>query len=272
MCGLPERSLTCSVGWSDPPSFVSSSGAPSPTTLSDMFIPPGQLTEDFNGHRLCSGGCGGGDDYYGHRDSIEIAELYARTHHSDEMHFSPIIDDDDVLYDEEDEVSDDCDGGVEDEEGGGCSVGGWSGGDVTPPASEEGCSSSVDDAGDPTVVPVDTTRHHSLADIVWQQHTNSNISNANQQQTNQSKTDGTGGPSVAVGKKLNNRFVCTSVSEEVVCQQQQRGEGGGDLLQWTAVGAQTSTKSPPTAPLVTLASANISRGFDIPSSPPSQQD
>ncbi|BES94644.1 Acid_phosphat_A [Nesidiocoris tenuis] len=49
-------------GWSDPPSFVSTSGASSPAPLPEFFL----------AQRLQQSGL----DVYGHRDSIEVAELY----------------------------------------------------------------------------------------------------------------------------------------------------------------------------------------------------
>lgn len=131
----PSTPQTCSpnsMGWSDPPSFVSSSGASSPTPLPDFFL--AQRQPIFRTHS--SDGC----SYLEHQDSIEVAELYSRA--LDNMHFAPIPDE---------------------------GVGGESG-EATPVsvASEEDfCSETLLQEADTTVVPTDTVRA-KLSDICWE--------------------------------------------------------------------------------------------------------
>lgn len=104
-----------SMGWSGPPSFVSSSGPSSPNGLSD-FLRGGMGNSDssdfstsFNeGFSKVGQNSGGGSDredreidsgtcYSGHRDSLEIMELLNWNQHQhlegimDNMHFSPIV-------------------------------------------------------------------------------------------------------------------------------------------------------------------------------------
>ncbi|XP_073995355.1 inositol hexakisphosphate and diphosphoinositol-pentakisphosphate kinase isoform X4 [Rhodnius prolixus] len=72
----PRPSSPTGTGWSDPPSFVSSSGASSPTPLPEFFLAQ-RLASNTN------------SNYYSHRDSIEVAEFYSRS--VDNTHFAPIV-------------------------------------------------------------------------------------------------------------------------------------------------------------------------------------
>ncbi|XP_039298200.1 inositol hexakisphosphate and diphosphoinositol-pentakisphosphate kinase-like [Nilaparvata lugens] len=111
---LPQsvQSPNNSVGWSGPPSFVSSSGPSSPNGLSDFFR--GGIgtsdSSDFSasiisndGFKFGAGPCDsmintfGGDTHmtdsmtaYTHRDSIEVAELYNTQQALESMQFYPI--------------------------------------------------------------------------------------------------------------------------------------------------------------------------------------
>ncbi|XP_024216421.1 inositol hexakisphosphate and diphosphoinositol-pentakisphosphate kinase isoform X5 [Halyomorpha halys] len=127
----PSTPLECSpnsMGWSDPPSFVSSSGASSPAPLPDFYVA--------NSFRHPGGF---NSSYFEHRDSIEVAELYSRA--LDNAHFAPISDE--VIAGDSGEVT-----------------------PVSEASEEDFCSETLLQESDTTVVPIDTVRA-KLSDICW---------------------------------------------------------------------------------------------------------
>ncbi|CAH1401625.1 unnamed protein product [Nezara viridula] len=124
----PQECSPNSMGWSDPPSFVSSSGASSPAPLPDFFVA--------NSFRHPGGF---NSSYFEHRDSIEVAELYSRA--LDNAHFAPISDE--VIIGDSGEVT-----------------------PVSEASEEDFCSETLLQESDTTVVPIDTVRA-KLSDICW---------------------------------------------------------------------------------------------------------